>query len=318
MSKHHHSLGILISDRWDLTEKTLLSLYYSDQSTDTYDLFLIDNGSSQRNLNSLKEWASTSLLPIKNLISLRKMSIPQAWNIFLMLSQDYSFRTMMDNDIVLYNTPVGLEPPAADVSTGTSVGYAGVNPGAVPVVSIRNTGDFFTPAARPVAGAKEARKGLSSTFLDHLQSNADEMDAGIVALVPVVPKVPFMNALENAAQARYRGRPYLLGGCTMITHEGFKKLGYLDERLTRHVDVQYSQRALLQRINISYHPSYWAFHTGHDKNTFDENDYELEGRKSRQIMDSEPLTELYVDSAWNAIFPKVRKAADRNQIVNLT
>lgn len=315
-----HAVGILCCDRFDLTEKVLESLYYSDQPGDSYDLFLIDNGSSKKNLNALKKMATTSLLPIKNLFSLNKLSISQAWNLFLMVTKDYPFRTIVDNDIVFYDTPIELTPPEPKPITSgiSSGGMVGVNPGAPQVASIKKSGDgMFYPAARRPSGAtKEQDKGPGSLFLDYLQTNATEMKAGLVSLVPVIPKVPFINSLQDAAAKRFDNRPYLCGGCMMITYECFAKLGYFDERLTRFVVQQYSQRALLQRINISYHPSYWIFHIGHDNQTNDPETYQTEGRKSYQILQSEPTIESFLPSKWESVFPKIAKAAS-SIIVNL-
>ena len=104
-----YAVGILVKNRPELTEKTLLSLFYADQPPTSYDLYIIDNGSSQRNLNELKEWVGSSVLRTKNMFCLSGYSIPQAWNLFLMATKDYSFRTLMDNDMVLYNTPILLD-----------------------------------------------------------------------------------------------------------------------------------------------------------------------------------------------------------------
>ena len=63
-----HALGLLVKNRWNLTQKTLQSLYHTDQLKDSYDLFIIDNGSDPVLSSNLSEWAKTAIIPVKNLI----------------------------------------------------------------------------------------------------------------------------------------------------------------------------------------------------------------------------------------------------------
>ena len=135
--KRNHAVGIVIRDRWSLTQKTLQSLYHSDQLKDSYDLYLIDNGCSQIVAQNISDWCRSSIVPVKNLIRTKPLGIGPAWNLFLMITRDYMYRTKLDNDLIFANTPVAVQPFERDnrSSNRPSPADAGTNPGATPVAS---------------------------------------------------------------------------------------------------------------------------------------------------------------------------------------
>lgn len=96
-----HAVGIVIQNRWKATKTTLHSLIDSKQTN--YDLFLVDNGSSSRNVNRLLDIVNSQELPVKQVFLLDEVSMSQAFNLFLHQSKDYAFRTKMDNDVGIFH-----------------------------------------------------------------------------------------------------------------------------------------------------------------------------------------------------------------------
>jgi len=147
MTHKKYALGLCVLNRWGLTQKTLQSIYHSDQSIDTFDLFIIDNGSDDATSANLKEWVLGGLIPVKNLITLKKpMPLGPAWNLFLDMTKDYEYRTKLDNDLIFANTPVsdsGTDVPDNKYTKGLKkrVGDSpddfGINPGAPKIASIQ-------------------------------------------------------------------------------------------------------------------------------------------------------------------------------------
>ena len=305
-----HCVGIVIKDRWDLTYQTLMSLYYCSQSS--FDLILIDNGSSSENLDNLKEWMESGLIPVKNLFCLPETPLATAWNLFLAMSKDYRYRTKMDNDLRFFNTPVAhvkpleLQPVSPAKKMATPM-MTGTNPGATPVAS------FVKGAGRQ--HTKKSSQRTHSAFLDHMELYHKRVTADLIALVPVSPKENFAATYKKLHTVTYKDMPYLFGACMLITKKCFDKLGYFDERLPRKIDIEYSQRALRNGINISYHDFYWVSHIGARQSTDDQAARDEKYRQALFIQDSEPPVECYADSEWELILPKIQKLAQENKVV---
>lgn len=306
------AVGLLCKDRFDLTQKTLLSLYHSNQSYETYDLYVIDNGSGPYAKQRLKEWAGSNLLKIKNIFFTPDLYPSRAWNLFLNISKDYPYRLMLDSDIVFHNTPVASSAPykpplGSGISSG---GNAGINPGAIQNASIvKGVGDF---------SEKKSISAPDTCFLDILKDSCSSQNAGICSLITLTPGQTFTATLENLASKRFRDRPYVQGGCTLISKECFDKIGYLDERLFTHYDIQYSQRALLKSINITYATTYCGYRLISDQHVVDEAFMQAKEAESLKIIDSEKLSGQFVQSAWRKVEKKIRnKLADRS-LVSLT
>jgi GT2 family glycosyltransferase len=94
-----HAIGLVIRDRWDLTKQTLKSLRASAQKK--YDLYLVDNGSSDENVKKLQTFIAKSKLPVKHLFLLDEVPISIAFNLTLYMARGYQFRVKMDNDILI-------------------------------------------------------------------------------------------------------------------------------------------------------------------------------------------------------------------------
>lgn len=304
-----HCVGILIKDRWDLTLKSLLSIAYSDQPKDTYDLFIIDNGSSQSTWDNLKQWCASHILPIRNVLRIRNsVSAAKAWNLFLCLTSEYDYRTKMDNDVVLYGTPISIAPkPVKSMSSSDNV-FGASNPGAIPNASI-----ILGPGSiRPSVPTK-----IHTAFLDHLTETQTKLNADMCALVPCRPGVPFMTEHNIAISALWRGRAFLPGGCIQITKKCFDVVGYFDEHLSRMIDTQYSQRALMNKFNISIHSDYRVVHIGFDKPYGGLDILNEEKDFSIQYLDQVPVNADKIETRWTKIIGRISKAAARSKIVNI-
>lgn len=309
-----HAVGIVCQDRWGLTYATLNSLYYCDQDKSKFDLYVIDNGSTEENKENLKSWMSGNLLPFNNLFVLEKqMSIPAAWNLFLAVTQDYEYRTKLDNDIVFMGTP-NVPWDIEDVPTvvPTAVPDAGVNPGAIPSASIiRGPGQWVGAAAR----RKNIKRHQHSRFLDHMAEFTTRMNTGITALVVTPPKQPFMTVHNTLVHQRENGMPYLVGSCMMISKKAFDTLGYFDENLPRMIDIDYTQRAIEGLINIGYHDAYWAVHMGHNKASEGEDMKLNKIQKTRQLINTRGRLTGFVNSKWTPVIGSVMDQMDNKIIV---
>lgn len=311
-----HAVGIVVRDRWDLTYGTLNSLYYADQDKSSYDLYVIDNGSSPEIRAELKNWLSGDLIPFRNLIVLKQgVSIPDAWNLFLGITKDYPYRTKLDNDLVFLGTPsvnVEPEPPSAQIPDVQP--DAGVNPGAIPSASIiKSAGQWVAARHRKM----QAKRASHSRFLDHMTEFRERLNADLVALAPVTPGVPFQNTYGKLLQRQENGMPYLVGGCMMISQTVFNTIGYFDEYLPREIDIDYSQRAIEAGYNIGYHDYYWAVHFG--------NKYPTEGpdMKSQRIQQAKQLIQMrgrhqgFNGCKWLSVIDAIRSEMNTNRVVNL-
>lgn len=251
-----HAVGLLVKDRWELTQQTLESIYYSDQPKATYHLYIIDNGSNEDTSSKLKEYVQSGLVPVKNLIHIPGTTIPVAWNLFFMLASDYSFVTKLDNDVILHNT---LRPPAqkrpSNVSSPDEADPLAGAPRSKGIV--RGVGQ----TRRSRRFAPEEIKSHSA-FLQHMEEFGREYNVGLVGLVSVPPKGSFSKMFSEITAKTHEERPFLASGCIQISRDAFQKLGYLDERLVQNSFRDYSQRAIRTKINIGYHPYYGLLHAG--------------------------------------------------------
>lgn len=307
-----HALGIVICDRWDLTQKTLQSLYHTDQLKDSYDLFLIDNGSDPVISNDLKEWTLSSIVSVKNLIRTKQLPIAAAWNLFLSLTTEYPFRTKLDNDLIFANTPVAAKPferSDRGLPHGASPGDAGTNPGAPKVVS-------FVVGA----GVKIAPKGNKghTCFLQHIEDAVSESKLGICAIPSIPMSRTLVDAMPVLGAMRWRDKPLLVGGCMSITKKAFERLGYFDERLPCHIDWEYSQRAMGAGINVGYTPEYCVIHLGETNPTCSPSVIQQQDLEAKVIGSQIEFKRSFVHSKWEQVLPKIKKAASKSSIVNLT
>lgn len=305
-----HAIGIVVKDRFDYTEKTLDSLYYADQDKNAYDLFLIDNGSSPATQEKLRRYAQSGLVPVKNLIITPEVSVPQAWNLFLALTAQYSYRTKMDNDIVLGGTLLIPEkktdiagriidsPSPADVDPKAGAPLSGV--------VIKGVGQ----AARAKTMARPPK--IHSCFLLHMSEFSEQYNVDVVSLVPVAKGQNFATMHELLVR---KPDPCLVGHCMMITRKAFETLGYFDERLPRQVDIDYTKRAIKSKLNIGYHPFYGIIHLGHDKPTEGTSLYNQRIAAASQIL-ATPVS-APVPSAWTEYMPEIEKECSNHKIVSL-
>lgn len=307
-----HCVGIVIHDRWDLTQKTLQSLYHSDQLKDSYDLYLIDNGSSPVVSKSISDWCVSSIVPVKNLFRTQNIGLGPAWNLFLMVTRDYHYRTKLDNDLIFANTPVAAQPferPESQPGRAPSPTDAGTNPGAIPVAS-------FVMGA----GNRVERRNLEehTCFLQHLEDAIAETNLGVCALPPVPMGRTLQDSMPNLANQRWRNHPVLFGGCMTITKPTFDRLGYFDERLPRHIDWEYAQRAMGMGINVGYTPHYCVIHLGEDAPTMNPSELQQAELASQMLGSQIDVKRDFVHSKWEKVGKRIITASQKTTTVNLT
>jgi hypothetical protein len=304
------AVGLLIKDRIDLTLLTLDSLFYTEQDKQSYDLYLISNGSSDETNNKLKEWIKSGRIPVKNMVCTRSFSIAEAWNLFLALTKNYDYRIKLENDMVFFNTPVSTkieEKQKINSKGGLSESpiFTGVNPGAVRNASIVTGAKSGIPAKKPAP---------HSQFIEHLISFSKKYNVGLSSFLPVQPGQPMSTAQKYFGNLKYKDHPYVVGGCSLITKECFDRIGYLDERLPRRVDIEYSQRAIRQNINVGYHDLYYVFHTGASQPT--DSDRQEKIQMAMHIADTqEPVS--CGSTKWTEVIKKINKQCFQYTIVNV-
>lgn len=299
-----HCVGVVIRDRIDLTRHTFNSLFYSTQPKDSYDLILIDNGSSKENSGEIKKLVK--LLPVKNLVVMAETSVSKAWNLFLALSQDYEYRLKLDNDIVLHNT---VKPPTSTAVQASSPGETDALAGAPRSVSVIKGAGRRT-VKRPV-------NANSSDFLNMMTDFSVEHKTQITSLVPIPPTQVFGVMYKALSESRRNKMPYLIGSCMMISKTAFDKLGYFDERLPRRIDIEYTQRALRNGFNIGYHPYYGTVHLGSDKNTETKEEFQKKQLEANRVELLEPKIEAYSSSQWESVVGLIKEKCNENKVVHL-
>ena len=315
-----YCIGIVTKGRPDLTEKTLLSLYFSDQPKSDYDIIIIDNKSSDDDVRELKNFVNSKMLPIKNAYFLgEEVPISVAWNLFLFCAQDYEYRTKIDNDMVMLKTiafssakktsintpsPAEADPLAGAPRSASIVG--GVNSPSSP---IRSHNASYMNKTKKI-------NDISSRFLNHLTGFMTELNVDVAAFVPVAPRQTFISIYESCIKRRIQNKPYLSGGVMQISKKAFDTIGYFDERLSRRIDIEYSQRAIQNGLNIGYHPLYWAVHMGNNNNTDTKDVYDRNFAIATQITERDPIKK-YSSSKWDKLYKKLTKASLKNLIINV-
>lgn len=308
----NHCVGIVVKDRWDLTQKTLQSLYHTDQLKDSYDLYIIDNGSDPIVSNDLKEWTLSSIVPVKNLIKTKHLPLAAAWNLFLSITTEYPFRTKLDNDLIFANTPVAAKPferSERGLPHSASPGDAGTNPGAPQVAA------FIVGAGTKVS--QRIHKG-HTCFLQHIEDTVTNSSLGICAIPAISVGRTLTDEMPILANKRWRDTPVLVGGCMAITKKTFDRLGYFDERLPCHIDWEYSQRAMGAGINVGYTPDYCVIHLGENNPTCSPSVIQEQDMTAKMIGSQIGFKREFVHSKWEQVIPRIIKAAAKSSVVNLT
>lgn len=304
-----HAVGLVCQNRYELTQKTLQSLYHTDQPKDSYDLFIIDNGSDPAVSQKLKEWVESAIVPVNTLIHTKKMGLGAIWNLFLNITKDYQFRTKLDNDLIFANTPVADKKYTRETTTRqASPADGGVNPGATPVAG-------FTMGA----GAKvKTPKYTHTCFLQHLEEGISDLKLGICSLAPVKVGATLVSTMPQLGELRWLGKPCLAGACMTISKPTFDKLGYFDERMPCHIDWEYSQRAMNAKINVGYASNYCVIHLGADNPTVQASELQSREMYAKELCGREPLSPGFVSTKWSSVSSKISKAVQKNLFLNLS
>lgn len=303
------ALGMVVKDRWDLTKQTLESIYLSGQPKATFDLILIDNGSSPENVNRIKEYVKSALLPIKNLICLKEPhSIPLAKNLFLSLSRNYEYRALIDNDLVIGGT---MTVPV-EKKVNRSPGDYGTNPGSIKSgPPIRGIG-----MARTAKQRRTGAKSNGSLFLDCMVDFVKQNKVDMISLVTLNSGEAFFPAYSASLNKKWNGLPYLSSGCTMWTKKCFDLLGYLREDMPRRSQIEYSQRAMRNGLNVSYHPFSYVVHAGQATPASPE---VVVSSQNQEAISAEKFTPVptFSDSKWADSVFKIEASCLKSVILNL-
>jgi len=307
-----HALGIVVKDRFELTLKTLQSLFHTDQLKESYDLYLIDNGSDPVVSEELRQWTQSSIVPVKNLIRTKNIPIAAAWNLFLSLTTEYPFRTKLDNDLIFANTPVAAKPferTERGLPHSASPGDAGTNPGAPQVAS------FVVGAGTMIK--KKSHSG-HTCFFQHIEDTISTSSLGICAIPAISAGITLVDAMPGLGKKRWRDNPVLVGGCMCITKKSFDRLGYFDERLPCHIDWEYAQRAMGAGINIGYTPEYCVIHLGENNPTCLPSVVQDQDLQAKMIGSQIEFKRDFVHSKWEKVISRIVKSSAKSSIVNLT
>lgn len=292
---NQYAVCVLCNEKLDLTRQTLESICSSNQPCNSYDLYLIDNGSSQATQSFFK--CCTEKYNLKNIFLFQKpVNISKAWNLFLVLTKDYNFRTLIDNDIVLKNTfGLGEMPLISNMS---------VKP------SQNDPGTSFT-----IGAGRKTRKKDTSDFLDKASSFMSAYKLGILSYVPVLKGPDFHDMILAFSQNKKNKIPYIVGGCTTISKSVIDKIGYFDERLYWYIYMDYSTRFVKTKGKIGFHDNYWVLH----KHQNNKNQQHLDRkRESLKLIDEDDKNKILVNSSWEPIIDEVNKMAQQSPIINIS
>lgn len=306
-----YAVGVIVKDRWELTRQTLTSLVNSDQTRDSYDLFIIDNGSDTANLRNLKDFVKASMLPLKGMVCLPPMDLGKACNLFMALTRNYDFRVKMDNDIVLHGTNIKPAVQKVDPNAPKPSDY-GTNPGAIPSgPPIRGLGQAQSAMTR-----RANQKKSHTKFLQHMTDFSSEYQVDISALLPVDLKKTFLGTYNDLVTRTWNGGSFLSGACMMISKACFDKIGYFHDMLPCHIDVEYSQRAIRNDIKVGYHQSYGVVHAGSKSPTWGEVQKYTNEQKSLNIIQNHPI-ETKSQTQWETAIHDIEQACLRDRILHL-
>lgn len=314
--KPKYGVCMVVRDRWPLTHQTLQSMMFSDQRKDSYDLFVISNGSSKETNEDLKDFFRKGLLPLKNLFIIPKeVPISTAYNLGFMMAKEYPILVKMDNDLIVSR----MATPRVKITNHQPAdAVGGTNPGApVSAGIIRGLGHAQSVRRRHQTEKNSVHEDVPNAWLDNMAEAIKRMEVGIAALVPVSPGESFMTMHNAVIRARYHGCPYLFGACMSITQDTFQKLGYFDERLSRKVDIDYTMRAAKALIRIGYHPDFGVGHIGAQLSTETPDERQKRVSMANSIIDQSqangPLATM-----WRMIDERLHRASQRNTFLNVT
>lgn len=306
-------VGIVVRNRIELTESTLMSMYYSDQPKSSYDVIIINNGSDEKTSKSLNNYVKSGFLPVKNLIHIPEISVSKAWNLFLSMSKDYNYRIKYDNDLILQNTinPTNREFSKVGRTETSSPADADPLAGAPRSVGIIK-GHIHRPKKQ-----KDAAIKVHSCFLDHMKEFATQNNVSLTSLVPISPNETFTRMYHAVLTARRNKMPYLFGACMMVDKKSFDLLGYFDERLPRRIDIEYSQRAIRNKLNIGYHPFYGVVHIGTGNSTESKAEIQEKYNQANEIERTVAPIDQFCSSKWSDKSDKIIEKASKYKILNL-
>lgn len=300
-----YAIGILVKDRWDLTVQCLKSIYFNEQTSDSYDIYIIDNNSNDETKNNLKKYCQSTSLPIKNIIFIPEINIPSAWNLFLGITSEYRYRVKLDNDIVIHkNTPMQLSYKDRhmldQLGKGVTAGGGNVRVGATRI--------------RP------RRRNSSQAFMTEMQKFSQTNNADIVALPCIGPTEVFNVTYNKLISAQLDGLPYLQSGCMLITKRCFKEIGYFDERLDRESGIEYTQRAIKNKLNIGYCETVHCLHVDEQVKSTEINKWQQliisQIQVSRQIRQELPAIK-FVPTKFEGALNNIKQEMKKYRILSI-
>lgn len=302
-----HAVGIVANNRWNMTYNTLNSICCSHEDKSKYDLYIIDNGSSEEDYENLKTCLSSNFIPYKKLIRFsRTISISESWNLFLALAKDYDYRTKIDNDILIEGTSVANWTPPKKTYSIPPPPFKMTNPGGPPEVG---------PIVSSGIMNAVSKVKTSSRFLHDMENFMIQNNTHSVSMVPVPYGHQFLDAYMNVVNTKFMENPCAPGNCMMISKEAFDKVGYFDERLPRSIDYEYTQRMMRKGLNVGIHDSHYVYHMGMRTPT-DGEKVSVNIKTAKDILSSQGTLD-YCDSVWPSILVKIKDTIDKNKHIVL-
>ena len=103
-----------------------------------------------------------------------------------------------------------------------------------------------------------------------------------------------------------------------ISKATFNQLGYVDEKLPRHIDFEYSQRARGAGINVGYVDNYCVVDLGRSFDALPPEVVQKNEWEAEQMAPSISFQRGFVHSKWEAAHSKIGKSISKNTIVHLS
>lgn len=238
------AFGLIFNDSFEIVKS--LDSFVGSLDSKLYDLFIIGNNLSDKKKNIVKTYFNKNLLPIKNIIFCDKSSLSDIYNILLDVSLDYQYLLKTTENISFLNYEVAtLKKPEK-----TPDQY-GTNPGCVTSVS------FVKGVSHAPKVAKKTNVGNILAYIDKYQKQNNLGICSIASNNYSLPTASIVPALETR---KYAGMPFVSNGIICIDRYVAEKNGYYNDKINDNcLDVEYSQRALKNGINIGYFPDLLVF-----------------------------------------------------------
>lgn len=232
-------------------EKSLNS-FIGNLNQSLYDLFIIGYDLSDNSKKIIKNYYRKKLLPIKNVIFFDKANLADVYNVILDSTSDYEYLLKTSENVSFLNYDI-----ASYKKPSKTPDQYGANPGAVKVAS-------FTMGSRQ---ASPVRKKTNIGVLEYIDKYQKEHNIGICSIASNDYGLPFGSIVPALQLRKYMGMPFVSNGIISAKHYVFEKNGYYNDKIDSScLDIEYSQRAVKNGINIGYFPNMIVFKLKNNSN----------------------------------------------------